>query len=202
MISMTKNYTPCPIVLASSSPRRRELLRLFIPEFTVVPPEAEEDEVRSPADLLALAKKKAEAAAARFPKALVIAADTAVFREGKAFGKPRDLEEARAFLSALSGGWHSVFTGLVVQKGPLLRERLVETRVLFRSLSAEEIAWYLQVEGVLDKAGAYAIQGRAAAFVERIEGDFYNVMGLPLSSLWELLWELGWRPSLGSTPRI
>ncbi len=193
---MAEDYTRCPIILASSSPRRRQLLRLFIPEFRVVPPEVEEDEVRSPPDLLALARRKAEAVSGRHPDALVIAADTAVFREGKAFGKPRNLEEAKAFLSALSGGWHSVFTGLVVQKGPLLRERLVETRVLFRSLSEAEIAWYLRAEEVLDKAGAYAIQGRAAAFVERIEGDFYNVMGLPLCALWQILWELGWRPSL------
>lgn len=160
----------------------------------MVPPEVEEEEVREPLDLLALAEKKGKAVGARFPEALVIAADTAVFRNGKAFGKPRDLAEAKEFLSALSGGWHSVFTGLVVQKGPLLRKALVETRVLFRALSEEEIAWYLRAEEVLDKAGAYAIQGKAAAFVERIEGDFYNVMGLPISTLWRILWEMGWRP--------
>ncbi|MGB9757169.1 MAG: Maf family protein [Candidatus Bipolaricaulaceae bacterium] len=191
---MSWDYTPPYLVLASSSPRRRELLRLLIPEFLVVPPEVEEGGVREPADLLALAEKKGKAVAARYPKAMVIAADTAVFRNGEVFGKPRDLREAKAFLSALSGGWHSVFTGLVVQKGPLLRKALVETRVLFRALSEEEIAWYLRSEDVLDKAGAYAIQGKAAAFVERIEGDFYNVMGLPLSALWRILWEMGWRP--------
>lgn len=151
--------------------------------------------MREPSDLLRLARKKAEAVAASYPAAFVIAADTAVFREGKVFGKPRDLGEAKAFLCALSGGWHSVFTGLVVKKGSLWRERLVETRVLFRPLLPEEIEWYLKTEEVLDKAGAYAIQGRAAAFVERIDGDFYNVMGLPLCALWQVLWELGWRPS-------
>jgi len=192
---MAKDYTPPFIVLASSSPRRRELLRLFVRDFLVVPPEVEEDEVREPSDLLKLARKKAEVVAASYPAAFVIAADTAVFREGKVFGKPRDLEEAKAFLCALSGGWHSVFTGLVVKKGPLWRERLVETRVLFRPILPEEIEWYLKTEEVLDKAGAYAIQGRAAAFVERIDGDFYNVMGLPLCALWQVLWELGWRPS-------
>ncbi len=194
MMSILKDYTSPPLVLASSSPRRRELLRLLSSEFLVVPPEVEEEEVREPLDLLALAEKKGKAVAARFPEAMVIAADTAVFRNGKVFGKPRDLTEAKEFLFALSGGWHSVFTGLAVQKGPLLRKALVETRVLFRDLSEEEIAWYLRSEEVLDKAGAYAIQGRAAAFVERIEGDFYNVMGLPISTLWRILWEMGWRP--------
>lgn len=191
---MPEDYTSPLVVLASSSPRRRELLRLLGLEFLVVPPEVEEEAVRKPADLLTIAERKAEAVAARYPGALVIAADTAVFRNGQVFGKPRDLEEAREFLRALSRGWHSVFTGLVVQKGPLLRQRLVETRVLFRELSEEEIAWYLRSEEVLDKAGAYAIQGKAAAFVERIDGDFYNVMGLPLSALWQILREMGWRP--------
>ncbi|MBC7318303.1 septum formation protein Maf [Candidatus Bipolaricaulota bacterium] len=189
---MAKDYTP--IILASSSPRRQELLRLIVPEFQVVPPKVEEDAVAEPQDLLRLAKKKAEAVAARYPEALVIAADTGVFRDGRAYGKPDDLAEAKRFLAALSGGWHSVFTGLVVRWGSLFRESLVETRVLFRPLSEEEILWYLRSEEVLDKAGAYAIQGRAAVFVERIEGDFYNVMGLPLCALWRILWELGWRP--------
>lgn len=192
MISMVKDYTP--IILASSSPRRQELLRLIVPEFQVVLPKVEEDAVAEPQDLLRLAKKKAEAVAARYPEALVIAADTGVFRDGRAYGKPDDLAEAKRFLAALSGGWHSVFTGLVVRWGSLFRESLVETRVLFRPLSEEEILWYLRSEEVLDKAGAYAIQGRAAVFVERIEGDFYNVMGLPLCALWRILWELGWRP--------
>jgi len=196
MISMAKDYTPA-LILASSSPRRRELLRLLSPDFLVVPPEVEEVEAQTPEDLLGIAEAKAAAVAQKFPKSIVIAADTGVFRDGKSFGKPRDLEEAKRFLSALSGGWHSVFTALVVQRGESARKILVETRVLFRSLSAEEIAWYLEAEDVLDKAGAYAIQGRAAAFVERIDGDFYNVMGLPLCALWKLLWEMGWRPKRG-----
>lgn len=193
MISMTKDYT-LPVILASSSPRRQELLHRFVPHCLVVLPEVKEWEVRRPTDLLSLAKEKAQSVARCHPGAVVIAADTAVFRDGKCFGKPRSLAEAKAFLSALSGGWHSVFTGLVVQKEAITRARLVETRVLFRRLLEEEIDWYIQCEDVLDKAGAYAIQGRAAAFVERIEGDFYNVMGLPICTLWQILWELGWRP--------
>lgn len=183
--------------MASSSPRRRELLGLLSPDFLIVPPEVEEAEAQTPQDLLRIAEAKAAAVAAKFPKSIVIAADTGVFRDGKSFGKPRDLEEAKSFLFALSGGWHSVFTALVVRKGESARRALVETRVLFRSLLEEEIEWYLQAEEVLDKAGAYAIQGRAAAFVERIDGDFYNVMGLPLCALWRILWEMGWRPKKG-----
>lgn len=160
----------------------------------MVPPAIPEEGVHRPADLLALAERKARAVAARHPQALVVAADTGVFRDGRAFGKPRDLEEARAFLRALSGGWHTVVTGLVVLRDGKTFEELVETRVLFRELADWEIAWYLGREEVLDKAGAYAIQGAAAAFVERIEGDFYNVVGLPLCALWRLLLAAGWRP--------
>jgi len=132
MISMTKDYTPA-LILASSSPRRRELLRLLSSDFLVVPPEVEEAEAQTPEDLLGIAQAKAAAVAQKFPKSIVIAADTGVFRDGKSFGKPRDLEEAKRFLSALSGGWHSVFTALVVQRGESARKILVETRVLFRS---------------------------------------------------------------------
>lgn len=191
---MAKDYTTPTVVLASSSPRRAALLRLLVPRFSVVPPAIPEEEVHRPADLLTLAERKAQAVAARHPQALVVAADTGVFRDGRAFGKPRDLEEARAFLRALSGGWHTVATGLVVLRGGKTFEELVETRVLFRELADWEIAWYLGREEVLDKAGAYAIQGAAAAFVERIEGDFYNVVGLPLCALWRLLLAAGWRP--------
>lgn len=191
---MAKDYTGSLVVLASSSPRRRDLLRLIVPDFLVVPPEVAEDEVKSPEDLVLLAKRKAAVVAARYPGAVVIAADTSVFRNGKTLGKPRNLAEAKAFLSALSGGWHSVCTGLVVTRGGVSRQKIVETRVLFRPLSEPEIDWYLKGEEVLDKAGGYAIQGRAAVFVERIEGDFYNVMGLPLCALWGILWDLGWRP--------
>lgn len=166
-------------------------------DFLVVPPGVEEGEARAPEDLLSLAERKAAAVAARYPEALVIAADTGVFRQGRSFGKPRDLAEAKAFLLALSGGWHTVCTGLVVHAKGRVRRHQEETRVLFRALAEEEIAWYLRREEVLDKAGAYGIQGRAAAFVERIEGDFSNVMGLPLSALWRILWELGWRPNGG-----
>ncbi len=174
------------VVLASSSPRRAELLRLVVPDFTVVPPETAEKEIRRPWDLVRNARAKAREVAGRHP-GIVIGADTGVFRKGKHFGKPRDLEEAAAMLRALSGGWHWVYTALWVVCPAGERWDLVGTAVRFAPLSHEEIRWYLAREEVLDKAGAYAIQGAAALFVEEIRGDFFNVVGLPLRALYRLL---------------
>jgi septum formation protein len=154
----------------------------------------EEGEVATPEDLVRIAHRKAERVRALRPEGVVIAADTGVFRNGKAHGKPRDLREAWDILRALSGGWHSVFTGLVVAAPGAIREALVETRVEFKPLSDDEIRRYLAQEAVLDKAGAYAIQGGAAPFVTRIEGEFFNVMGLPLATLYVLLRDVGWQP--------
>jgi len=180
-------------VLASSSPRRAGLLRLIVPEFAVRPPGVEEGPIRRPADLLEAARHKALAARGS-PEEIVIGADTAVFHRGRCFGKPRDPEEARWMLSQLSGDWHHVYTGLVALRGDREVRELVLTRVRFRTLSPGEIDWYLSREDVLDKAGAYAIQGAASAFVAELWGDFTNVMGLPLGALYRLLRELGWRP--------
>lgn len=171
-----------------------ELLRLLSPEFETVTPAVEEGEVAAPEDLVRIAHRKAERVRALRPEGVVVAADTGVFRNGKAYGKPRDLREAWEILRALSGGWHSVFTGLVVAAPGTSREALVETRVEFKPLSDDEIRRYLAREAVLDKAGAYAIQGGAAPFVTRIEGEFFNVMGLPLATLSTLLHDVGWQP--------
>lgn len=182
-------------MLASSSPRRAELLGLFVPQFEVRPPRVEEGKIRRPADLLRAARAKAEAVKGD-PAEILIAADTGVFHRGRHFGKPRDPGEARWMLSQLSGDWHHVYTGLVVLRGDTYLQELVLTRVRFRKLSPEEIDWYLAREEVSDKAGAYAIQGAASVFVEEIQGDFTNVVGLPIGTLYRLLWKLGWRPRL------
>ena len=155
-------------------------------------PDVDEGTVAVPEDLVYVARRKADQVRGDEPSGIVIAADTGVFRDGRAFGKPRDVAEASDILRQLSGGWHSVFTGLVVGAGAEWRETLVETRVLFKRLSEAEIERYLAWEDVLDKAGAYAIQGRAAPFVTRIEGEYFNVMGLPLATLYSLLLDLGW----------
>lgn len=198
---MAEHYESPPpaeqLILASTSPRRISLLKAITAEFTVVAPEVEEGEIRSPDDLLTVARRKAERVRERHPQAIVIGADTGVFRDGRAYGKPQDPTEAAAILRTLSGGWHSVWTGLALLAPSAARADVVETRVLFKPLSEEEIRWYLSRENVLDKAGAYAIQGRAAPFVERIEGDYFNVMGLPLSVLYCRLREVGWKPGWG-----
>ncbi len=182
------------VVLASSSPRRRELLRRIVPAFQVVVPDFEEGTIHSPEDLLEAARGKMQAVRRKEPAALIVAADTGVFVDGQHLGKPTDTAEAREHLRALSGRWHSVFTGLCISLSGAEREALVETRVRVRELREEELDWYLADEDVLDKAGGYAIQGKAAAFVDRIEGDYANVMGLPLATLYSALRELGWRP--------
>ncbi len=182
------------IVLASGSPRRLGLLGKIVPSFRVLVPDTDEGVIRQQEDLLVAARAKLRQARLREPDALIVAADTGVFCAGRYLGKPSDLSEAGEYLRALSGCWHSVFTGLSVSAPRSAQEALVETRVLFRELSEEELDWYLSGEQVLDKAGGYAIQGRAAVFVRRIEGDYFNVMGLPLATVHDLLRELGWRP--------
>lgn len=155
-------------------------------------PRVDEGPIKRPDDLVRAARLKAEWA--RGLGELVIGADTGVFLEGEHFGKPKGRKEARRMLAALAGRWHEVYTGVCVL-GPSGEEvALVSTRVKFLPLSPAEIDWYLDSEDVSDKAGAYAIQGRAGAFVERIEGDFFNVMGFPLSTVYRMLRRQGWHP--------
>jgi len=155
----------------------------------------DEGDIRCPADLLKTARRKAAVFGTPRPGQLVLAADTGVFVEGRHLGKPENLSHAAEMLRALSGRWHSVFTGLLLRSREQTREALVETRVRFRALTEGDIAWYLGGEEVMDKAGAYAVQGRAAAFVERIEGEHTNVMGLPMGTLYRMLRELGGGPN-------
>lgn len=168
---------------------------MLVPRFETRSPEVDEGKITRPVDLLRVAMAKAQAVR-RGPEEILIAADTGVFHRGLHLGKPRGLDEARHMLSRLSGGWHHVYTGLVVLRDRVVRRQLVCTKVRFRDLSREDIDWYLSREEVCDKAGAYAIQGAAAAFVAEIRGDFTNVVGLPLPVLYRILRELGWCPWL------
>ena len=183
------------IILASASPRRRELLAMFSLHFAVIPAEGEE---RAPVGLgpgetvEALAEAKAAEVAGRVGRdALVIAADTVVERDGVLLGKPGSEAEAFEMLRSLSGRAHRVYSGLCLRRDGLCRTAHEETRVHFRPLSEEEIWAYIRTGEPMDKAGAYGYQGRASLFVERIEGDFFNVMGLPLCRLGTMLKELG-----------
>ena len=177
-----------PVVLASSSPRRKELLERIGLRFTVDPVEV--DEKLAPSrDPLRLARsislKKALAASRRHPDALVIAADTFGVIDGQMLGKPSGRAEAVAMLKKMSGNWHRVITGFTLIDGVTGKtvSRTTQTLVHFRKLSISEIKAYVETGEPLDKAGAYAIQGLGALLVDRIEGDYYNVIGLPLSAL-------------------
>jgi len=183
-------------VLASVSPRRRELLENIGLKFTVDPAEIAEIQATNlkPAELAKeLSRHKARAAASRHADSIIIAADTFGVLDGVILGKPVDERHACNMLAGLSGRCHSVITGFTVIDSATGRivSRAVETRVYFRKLSRSEIARYVKTGEPLDKAGAYAIQGLGALLVERIEGDYYNVIGLPLCALVGVLRRFG-----------
>jgi len=186
------------LILASASPRRAEILRDAGLSFTVLSSAVDETAYpgESPHDLVErLAIAKAELAAARaVGPAIVIAADTAVTLDGHIFSKPRSSDDARHMLEALSGRTHAVLTGVALIRLPdAERITFVETTLVhFAALSSEEITRYLATGEPHDKAGAYAIQGHAGRFIPRIEGCYFNVVGLPLARLTHTLHELGW----------
>ena len=180
-----------PLVLASGSPRRAELLRMVGAVFEVVVPGDEaEPHLAWPHQVVTeLARSKARPVAAARPGAWVLGADTLVWSRGRPLGKPRGREEARAMLEELSGAWHEVYTGLcLVREG---REHLAWERseVRFRSLTSSQIGLYIETGEPMDKAGAYGIQGFGALWVDRVEGCYFNVMGLPLARLARLFQE-------------
>lgn len=181
------------LILASASPRRRALLSLFTRDFLVVPSRIDET-ADGPVEerVVTVARAKAQEVAARCD-GLILAADTVVACGTELLGKPRDATDARAMLERLSGREHRVLTGVCVLStwGGERREACEITRVSFRPLLEAEITAYLALSEPLDKAGAYAIQGRAAAFVAGIHGDYFNVMGLPLCRTVLLLREMG-----------
>lgn len=181
------------IILASQSPRRRQLLRqIGIRDFEVLAPQADEsyDPALPPEEIVrAISRRKAEAAAALAddPSALIITADTMVFLGGLRLGKPRDQVDAFTMLSALSGRTHQVCTGVTLARGGRMETRAETTAVTFRPLTEDEIWYYIRSGEPMDKAGAYGAQGKAALFVSRIAGDYFNVMGLPLYLLGQML---------------
>ena len=184
------------IILASASPRRRELLeRIGLTNFTVAAPNVDEsvEPGLSPADMvetLSLRKARAAARNAR-PDDLIIAADTVLALDGAVLGKPRDENDAFAMLSALSGRENRVYTGITVLRGDRTVTQHEETAVTFRALDPDEIRGYIATGEPLDKAGAYGIQGVGALLVSGIRGDYSNVMGLPVFRLGQILREFG-----------
>lgn len=183
------------IVLASRSPRRRDILAGLGFDFDVDPPgeEAEQGVVCDDVFALAevLARRKLAEVAPRHPGAVVVAADTVVIHQGVSLDKPRDDAEATAFLRRLSGTTHSVMTGVAVAANGRGVSGVERTEVTFRSLGEEEIAAYVASGEGRDKAGSYAAQGLGAALIRRFDGCFYNVVGLPVALLFDLLRECG-----------
>lgn len=184
------------IILASSSPRRQELMRrIGLRDAEIVPPGVEEEPIRGipPGELAAYwSLKKAESVAGDCgPGDVVIAGDTVVWHDGNILGKPADEADAFKMLTMLSGAWHTVYTGLTVIRDGKIITQAEATSVLMRSMTPGEIEAYIKTGEPMDKAGAYGIQERGALLCERIDGDFYNVMGLPLFRLGRILASLG-----------
>ena len=184
------------LLLASSSPRRAEILRAVAWPFEVAAIAVDETihVGESPvAYVERLAREKATAAARRFPGQLTLGADTIVLVGETVLGKPRDAEDARRMLRQLSDRWHEVLTGVaLVRLGHREQQRVAHerTRVRFSAMTDEEINWHVRNGQLLDKAGAYAIQGHAALFIREIEGDYWNIVGLPVQLVYRLIREL------------
>lgn len=179
------------LILASQSPRRSELLRREGVDFTVVVKDTPEvhDATLAPQVLCALnAAAKAEAVAADYPQATVLGADTLVFIDGMPLGKPVDAADAERMLLQLQGRTHSVCTAVaVILPGGARRDFAELSQVTFRPLSVEDVRRYMQMVNVMDKAGAYAVQEHGELIIERIEGDYDNIVGLPVTRLLQVL---------------
>lgn len=193
------------LILASASPRRSEILTAVGWAFEKHVADIDETELdgENPADYVQrLAKEKAEAVAVNYENALVLGADTIVVIENRIIGKPKDSDDARRMLKMLSGNWHEVLTGvaLVEKSEPAAVENskfkiqnskftvgIQGTKVKFAEMTDDEIEFLIEKGEPLDKAGAYAVQAQAALFIEQIEGDYWNVVGLPVNLVYELL---------------
>ena len=193
---MERPVAEAKLILASGSPRRRELLAHFGIPFAVIPSQAEENATGTGLERVAtLARLKGADVFQAYPDYPVLSADTLVCLDDLVLGKPRDGADARRMLTLLSGHWHSVHTGVCLRTpNGLLRERLETTRVKFRRMQPWEIDRYVETGEPMDKAGAYAIQEIGGIFVERIEGSPSNVIGLPLSTVASLLEAAGLQP--------
>ena len=182
-----------PLILASGSPRRRELLDLMGLTYTVETPDVDESFSGRPSEtVMEISRRKAAAVAARHSDSIIIAADTLVFADG-ALGKPHTPERAKEMLRSLAGNWHHVYTGITVintRSGRVLRN-VDKTRVHLVPMTEQEIDAYVATGEPLDKAGAYGIQGMGGMFVDRIDGSYSNVVGLPLSMLRTMLAQIG-----------
>lgn len=200
--------TPGPprLILASGSPRREELLAMLGLDFEIIPadiPEVLQPDEDPAGHVERLAREKALAVALDHPDALVVGSDTLVVVDHKVLGKPADAEEAVAMLLELQGEVHRVETGVaVVAPGGRVESSVVGVRVWFRPFNRRTAEQYVATGEPLDKAGSYGIQGFGSTLVERIEGDYFAVMGLPVARLVSLLRALGWHYAFGGLERV
>ena len=182
-----------PIILASGSPRRKELMALITPEYTVTTSEVDERALRADTPALlagVLAQAKCAAVAALCPDGMVVGCDTVVDVDGTVYGKPEDKADARRMMHVLSGRTHLVHTGVCIE-GPRGRRCFTDTtRVTFAPLSEEEIEAYISTDEPYDKAGGYGVQGAAAKFVTHIDGCYFNILGFPVPRVYAALKEL------------
>jgi septum formation protein len=182
------------LILASSSPRRKELLSLTLLPFEVSPSTIEEkmDQTLSPGQLVeSLAEQKAEERLQAHPDCVILGADTIVSYQNKRLGKPRDEHDAAEMLRMLSGQTHEVYTGVSIMDKEKRKTFSVKTNVTFYTLDDDTISWYIRTKEPFDKAGSYGIQGSGSLLVEQIHGDYFNVVGLPVSKVVRTLRDFG-----------
>jgi septum formation protein len=183
------------IILGSQSPRRREIMDYFSLPFIQVSSDFDEDSVAFEGDpaqhAMFLSQKKAETLVHRFPHDVILTADSVVYCNGKLFNKPRDEHEAVDFFKDFGGNWNFVYTGVTVRRGSDIHTDFEETKLLFHPLTSEQIKKFLDHSHFLDKAGGYTIEKSGNLIVSRIEGCYYNVLGLPINTVQKLLLKLG-----------
>jgi septum formation protein len=203
-MSISDPQTPPPLVLASQSPRRAELIGRLGLEFQTFPADLDESYMAGetpPQHAERLSREKALAIAAGRPEALVVGSDTIVVIDGEVLGKPRDRDHAIEMLTRLSGREHEVCTGVAIAHRGKVESDLERVRVRFRTLDARACEEYVATGEPMDKAGAYGIQGFGSALVEGIEGDYFAVMGLPVVRMLDLIARFGWRYGFGTLYR-
>jgi septum formation protein len=184
--------TGAKLILASASPRRAEILRTVAWPFEALPADIDESRhagEEAVAYVERVARAKAEAPALQVPGSTILGADTVVVIESEILGKPRDDEDARRMLRRLRDRWHQVLTGVAVINGETGSSKVAHevTEVRFAAMTEDEISWYVATGEPKDKAGAYAIQGQGARFIKEIRGDYFNIVGLPVRLLYELI---------------
>lgn len=178
------------LILASGSPRRVEILNSVGWEFERQVADIDESlrDGELPEDyVIRLACEKAEAVAESYPNSIVLGADTTVVIDHQILGKPVDMDDARRMLRVLSGNWHEVLTGIAVVENGSTRSAMQRTRVKFIEMTDDEIRFLAERGDPLDKAGAYAVQAQAALFIEKVEGEYWNVVGLPINLVYRLI---------------